>query len=128
MPPLKVPRSLLAQIFENLIGNALRYGCSSGGLIEVDCELNLEAVRIRVSDHGAGIPTEEQGKIFDVFYRGSTGQSKRGTGIGLATVKKIAKQYGGDAWYQETPGGGATFIVEFVQPSVVADDPECSTR
>jgi signal transduction histidine kinase len=85
MPPLSVPRSLLAQIFENLIGNALRYGCQGGGLVEVGCELMAETVRIRVSDHGSGIPAEEQEKIFEVFYRGSTRQSERGTGIGLAT-------------------------------------------
>ena len=127
MPPLIVPRSLLAQIFENLIGNALRYGCPSGGLVEVACELNQDTIRIRVSDHGAGIPIEEQEKIFEVFYRGSTGHSESGTGIGLATVKKIAQQYGGNAWYEDTPGGGATFFVEFVQSTPVADDPERST-
>jgi signal transduction histidine kinase len=127
MPPLKVPRSLLAQIFENLIGNALRYGCQSGGLVEVGCELTPETVRIRVSDHGAGIPAEEQEKIFEVFYRGSTGHSERGTGIGLATVKKIAQQYGGDVWYEDTPGGGATFFVQIAQPFPATDEPKKTT-
>ena len=121
--PLTVPRSLLAQIFENLIGNALRYGCKAGGLVEVGCELNQDSICIRVRDHGAGIPIEEQGKIFEVFYRGSTGQSERGTGIGLATVKKIAQQYGGDVWYEDTPGGGATFFVQISQSSPVTEDP-----
>jgi signal transduction histidine kinase len=123
MPTLKVPSSLLAQIFENLIGNALRYGCQTGGIVEVGCELNRDSTRIRVSDHGAGIPTEEREKIFEVFYRGSTGQSERGTGIGLATVKKIAQQYGGDVWYEDTPGGGATFFVQLSQSSPVKEDP-----
>jgi signal transduction histidine kinase len=127
MPRLKVPRSLLAQIFENLIGNALRYGCQAGGLVEVGCELNRETIRIRVSDHGSGIPIEEREKIFEVFYRGSTGQSERGTGIGLATVKKIAQQYGGDVWYEDTPGGGATFFVQISQSSPVIGDPINST-
>ena len=128
MPPLTVPRSLLAQIFENLIGNALRYGCQAGGLVEVGCELNRDTIRIRVSDHGAGIPIEEREKIFEVFYRGSTGQSERGTGIGLATVKKIAQQYGGDVWYEDTPGGGATFFVQISQSSPVIGDPINSTE
>jgi signal transduction histidine kinase len=128
MPPLTVPRSLLAQIFENLIGNALRYGCKAGGLVEVGCELNRDTIRIRVSDHGAGIPIEEREKIFEVFYRGSTGQSERGTGIGLATVKKIAQQYGGDVWYEDTPGGGATFFVQISQSSPVIGDPINSTE
>ena len=128
MPPLTVPRSLLAQIFENLIGNALRYGCKAGGLVEVGCELNRDTIRIRVSDHGAGIPIEEREKIFEVFYRGSTGQSERGTGIGLATVKKIAQQYGGDVWYEDTPGGGATFFVQISQSSPVIGDPINATE
>ena len=123
MPPLTIPRSLLAQIFENLIGNALRYGCQAGGLVEVGYELNPGNIRIRVSDHGAGIPAEERDKIFEVFYRGSTGQSERGTGIGLATVKKIAQQYGGDVWYEDTPGGGATFFVQISQSSPVTVNP-----
>ena len=128
MPPLRVPRSLLAQIFENLIGNALRYGCKAGGLVEVGCESNQDKIRIRVSDNGSGIPTEEREKIFEVFYRGSTGQSERGTGIGLATVKKIAQLYGGDVWYEDTPGGGATFFVQISQSSPAKDDSINSIR
>ena len=128
MPPLTVPRSLLAQIFENLIGNALRYGCKAGGLVEVGYELNRDTIRIRVSDHGSGIPIEEREKIFEMFYRGSTGQSERGTGIGLATVKKIAQQYGGDVWYEDTPGGGATFFVQISQSSPVIGDPINATE
>lgn len=112
MEPLRVPSSLLVQVFENLIGNALRYGCSQGGALEVGCATDDCTVTFHVRDFGSGIPEEEREKIFEVFYRGSTGQEEQGTGIGLATVRKIARQYGGDAWYEETPGGGATFFVK----------------
>jgi signal transduction histidine kinase len=68
--------------------------------------------RFFVRDHGPGIPQTECDRIFDVFFRGSTGEKIAGTGIGLATVKKIAQFYAGASWVEETPGGGATFWVE----------------
>ncbi len=114
IPSLLVPKSLVAQIFDNLIGNGLRYGCPEGGVIEVGGERRGATVRLYVRDHGPGIPDEERGRIFEVFYRGSTGTHKKGTGIGLATVQKIAKLFSGRAWVEETPGGGSTFWVEMV--------------
>jgi signal transduction histidine kinase len=102
----------MSQIFDNLIGNAARYAGKEGGPIEVEGEKNGNIVRFIVRDHGSGIPAEERGPIFEVFYRGVTGKAVPGTGVGLATVKKIARLYGGNAWAEETPGGGATFCVE----------------
>ncbi|NOR50245.1 MAG: PAS domain S-box protein [Desulfuromonadales bacterium] len=112
LPDTQVPESLLIQIFENLIGNALRYAGVNGGIVEVGGERVGDMVRFYVRDHGQGIPKEEQSKIFDVFYRGSTGKKLPGSGVGLATVQKIARLYGGQAQVEDTPGGGATFRVE----------------
>ncbi len=112
LPDILVPESLLIQIFENLIGNALRYACANGGTIEVGGERTGGKVRFYVRDHGQGIPKNEQSKVFDVFYRGSTGKSLAGSGVGLATVQKIARLYGGLAQVEDTPGGGTTFWVE----------------
>jgi signal transduction histidine kinase len=112
LPKLRVPEVLLTQIFDNLVGNAVRYAGNEGGPVEVGGERDGGWVRFFVRDYGPGIPEEERGRIFEVFFRGSTGKSVAGTGIGLATVKKIAKLYGGKAWVEETPGGGATFCVE----------------
>ena len=114
LPSLYVPRTLMTQIFDNLIGNALRYGCTAGGVVEVGGERRGETARLFVRDHGPGIPAEERGRIFEVFYRGSTGKDKEGTGIGLATVQKIARLFSGRAWVEETPGGGSTFWVELI--------------
>jgi PAS domain S-box-containing protein len=112
LPAVRVPDTLLAEIFENLIGNALRYAAAPGAVIEVGGTRSDDKVRFYVSDHGPGIPREEAARIFDVFYRGSTGKQLLGSGVGLATVQKIARLYGGRAWVEETPGGGATFLVE----------------
>lgn len=112
LPEVKVPGSLLGQIFQNLIGNALRYAGREGGPIKIGGERVGPQVRFYVRDHGQGIPETERTRIFDVFYRGSTGRNLPGSGVGLATVRKIAMLYGGDAWVEETPGGGATFWVK----------------
>ena len=69
-------------------------------------------VLLFVRDHGSGIPERERDRIFETFFRGSTVKSVPGTGVGLATVRKIAMLYDGNAWVEETPGGGATFFVE----------------
>lgn len=122
LPSLYVPRSLLVQIFDNLIGNALRYGCTAGGIVEVGGERQGETARFFVRDHGPGIPAEERGRIFEVFYRGTTGKHTAGTGIGLATVQKIARLFSGRAWAEETPGGGSTFWVEMVDAPPASPD------
>ncbi|PLX80712.1 MAG: hypothetical protein C0616_07410 [Desulfuromonas sp.] len=114
LPSLRIPKSLLVQVFDNLIGNAFRYGCKPGDVIEVGGERKGDKVRFFVRDHGPGIPDAERDRIFEVFYRGMTGKAKDGTGIGLATVRKIARLFGGQAWIDETPGGGSTFRVELV--------------
>jgi PAS domain S-box-containing protein len=112
LPSVRIPPTFLAQIFSNLIGNAIRYAGPQGGPIEIGGTRKREKVRFFVRDHGPGIPVSERDRIFDVFFRGSTGKMVAGTGIGLATVKKIAQFYAGTAWVEETPGGGATFWVE----------------
>jgi signal transduction histidine kinase len=119
LPHAHLPESLLSQIFRNLVGNALRY---AGGTIEVGGEREDHRVGYFVRDHGPGIPEAERDRIFEVFFRGSTARGSRGTGIGLATVRKIARSYGGKAWVEETPGGGSTFRV------LLDDDPQSERR
>jgi signal transduction histidine kinase len=124
LPPLRVPKTLLIQVLDNLIGNALKYGCSPENVIEVGGERNGEKVRFYVRDHGPGIPLEERRRIFEPFHRGPTEKKVQGTGIGLATVQKIAKLFDGRAWVEETPGGGSTFWVEVVDfPCAVLQSP-----
>ncbi len=120
LPTLRVPKTLLIQVFHNLIGNAIRYGCKPGDIIEVEGERKGARVRFYVRDYGPGVPAEERGRIFEAFCRGTTGKGKKGTGIGLATVQKITRLFDGRAWVEETPGGGSTFCVEMVDVPVSA--------
>ena len=114
LPLARIPETLLSQIFSNLISNAVSYSGKNGGPVEVTGERTDKEVRLFVRDHGPGIAPTERQKIFEVFYRGSSGKCCPGTGVGLATVHKIARLYGGRAWIEDTPLGGATFGVELI--------------
>ncbi|PLX98267.1 MAG: hypothetical protein C0623_13165 [Desulfuromonas sp.] len=116
MPDVSYPRTALFQIFSNLAGNAVKYACAAGNPIEISGEIIENDVVLKVRDHGPGIAKDLREKIFDVFYRGAETREEPGSGIGLATVRKIARHLGGDAGVEETPGGGATFIVRLALP------------
>jgi len=128
LPAIRVPESVVSQIFDNLIGNAVRYAGMKGGTIEVEGERKGETVRFFVRDHGPGIPEEERSRIFEVFYRGISGKKLKGTGVGLATVLKIARTYGGRAWVEETPSGGSTFWVEMRDVATAAENEEDNSQ
>nr|WP_320050788.1 cache domain-containing protein [uncultured Desulfuromonas sp.] len=114
IPDVFLPKTVISQLFSNLLTNAIRYSLPEGEQIEVGGITRGNHVRFYVCDHGPGIAEEEQGQVFDVFYRGGQAQKHSGTGIGLATVQKIARHYGGRAWVATTEGGGATLWVEVV--------------
>ncbi len=111
LPLLRVPRALLSQALENLIGNAVRYADRTAP-IEIGGNCRGICACLHVRDHGPGIPEQEKERIFDPFYRGTTGQQLPGTGVGLATVRRIARRCGGRVWVEDTPGGGSTFFLE----------------
>ncbi len=113
LPALRVPESLLVDLFRNLLRNALVYAVDTDPLIEVSGTELHDRVQLRVVDHGPGVPTDERERIFEPFQRGTGGEHVAGSGIGLATVRNIVRLYDGRVRVVETPGGGATFIVDF---------------
>lgn len=112
LPKIRIPESLVADLFRNLLMNALKYAASTDPRIEIRGDSFPGFIRYRVIDHGPGIPEDEKDEIFEPFRRGSDSSGHKGSGVGLATVAKIARVYKGSAWVEETPGGGATFVVE----------------
>lgn len=121
LPLIRVPRTLLYQIFSNLISNAIHYAGKQGSPIEVGGECHANSLSLYVRDHGPGIPSTERERIFEAFYRGSSARDSAGSGVGLATVQKIARLYGGKARVEETPGGGATFLLEMQEDSICTE-------
>jgi PAS domain S-box-containing protein len=113
LPKVRAPQSLLYEVISNLVVNALKYGCKPGGKIEITGESGEKFASINVIDHGQGIPEDERDNVFRVFARGSTSEGTYGTGIGLATVRKIIDRLQGKVLLKETAGGGCTFTVMF---------------
>ncbi len=109
----------MAQVFHNLIENAVKYG-GSGGLVEVrlvaeprDLALRGPALRIEVADHGEGIDPIHLPRLSERFYRVDSHRSRAGggTGLGLAIVKHIVNRHRGRFRIDSTPGQGSTFTV-----------------
>lgn len=109
LPHTWLPEALTYQVFTNLINNACHYVPPESGPIEIGCWDENHTVTFYVRDHGPGVSSKEADSIFDIFYRGKTSKGERGTGVGLAIVRKVAIRFNGEAWVEKTPGGGATF-------------------
>jgi len=115
-PPLLLcVRTQLYQVFSNLIGNALDHmGERSGGHIDVSIRKEPDADVICVRDNGVGIAPEHHERVFEIFQTlGRRAGGRRGTGVGLAIVKKIAEAHGGRVWLESEPGQGTAFFVSF---------------
>ncbi len=100
-------------VFQNLIGNALKYS-EEGGLIEIKTHDNRLKIKIEISDNGIGIPRSEITKIFSEFYRASNvkGTGIQGSGVGLSLVQEIVKVHGGKIWAKNRTKKGTKFIIE----------------
>ena len=113
LPVVTGDKTLLSQIFVNLIENALTYHKPDvPARVRVTCQLQGSNAIIGVSDDGIGIPAEYHEKIFDVFQRLHSEDEYPGTGIGLATVKKSVALLGASVWVESTVGQGSTFYVK----------------
>ena len=107
-----VDRDAMKQAILNLLSNAMKY---SGKVREVEVRLRQSdgEILIQVSDHGVGMTSREQARIFEEFYRApsSTNEQVPGTGLGLALVKHFAKAHSGHIEVESTPGQGSTFSI-----------------
>jgi light-regulated signal transduction histidine kinase (bacteriophytochrome) len=112
--------TMLKQVYANLIANAVKYtGRRDHAIIEIGCagEEDGRAV-LFVRDNGAGFDMRYAHKLFGVFQRLHGSDEFEGTGIGLATVRRIVTRHGGRVWAEGRPGAGATFFFT-LQPSAV---------
>jgi two-component system sensor histidine kinase BaeS len=101
----------LAQVIGNLVDNAIKY-TPPGHHVTVSAGQAEERVWLRVADTGPGIPAEEQGLIFEPFYRGGHGRRiKQGMGLGLSIARDLAIAHGGEISVESTPGQGSQFTL-----------------
>ena len=107
-----LPKGALNQLLGNLVSNGLKYNQAPRPLIRVVGEDMGDRIRIAVSDNGIGIAPEYHDKIFEVFRRLHTNDEYAGTGVGLASCRKIALRLGGDIHVASAVGEGTTFTID----------------
>lgn len=110
----------LRQVLDNLISNAIKYN-RPNGQVNVTIQRDGDHAIVRVSDTGIGVAAEQQGRIFERFYRVQSPETEeiRGTGLGLAIVKSVIEKHKGRIWVESTAGKGSTFafVLPVHQPS-----------
>jgi PAS domain S-box-containing protein len=109
MPRVMADGAQLAQVFQNLIGNAIKFRGEGPPKIHVGAETTGTVWAFTVKDDGIGLDTQYADRIFMMFQRLHNKAEYPGTGIGLAIVKKIVERHGGRIWVESEPGKGATF-------------------
>ena len=114
---IRAHRIALQQILQNLLSNAIKYNDKEHVKVNISTAQEGDSCVIRISDNGPGIAATYHERIFELFQ--TLGQRDRfqskGTGIGLATVRKLAREMGGDVTIESEPGQGATFVLTLPQ-------------
>jgi signal transduction histidine kinase len=100
----------LERALGNLVANAMKF-TERGGKITISADATERDVTISVSDTGIGIEPEQQGRVFERFYKADRGRAEGGTGLGLAIVKHIALAHEGIVAVESRPGRGSTFMM-----------------
>ncbi|HSE98013.1 MAG TPA: HAMP domain-containing sensor histidine kinase [Blastocatellia bacterium] len=113
LPPAAIDRDAISQAVLNLINNAVKYS-DENKEVSVGVRARDKAIEIEVADRGIGIPRSEHEKIFEKFYRVSTGlvHDTKGSGLGLALVKHIVEAHNGKILIESVPGKGSRFTIQ----------------
>ncbi len=114
LPTVNADSVQLERLFQNLIGNAIKYHGEKHPKVFISAERNGKAWIFSVKDNGIGIKPEDQDRVFGIFQRLHTREEYSGTGIGLAVCKKIVERHGGEIWVESELGKGSVF--KFTMP------------
>jgi two-component system sensor histidine kinase KdpD len=111
IPPVRLDLLRIEELLSNLVENAVKYTPPASPItLRAWCETS--GLRIAVADRGPGVPTGQRHHIFETFYRGQPHSDRNpGTGLGLAICRGVAEVHGGTLHVEDTPGGGATFVL-----------------
>ena len=118
LPTIRVDQTQLSQVFQNLIGNALKFHGPEPVRVHVSVQQEAGEWRFSVRDNGIGIEPHDTDRIFVIFQRLHGSREYPGTGIGLAITKKIVERHGGRIWVVSEPGKGSTFTFTIPIPEV----------
>jgi two-component system sensor histidine kinase GlrK len=112
LPEVWIDEERVAQVMENLLGNALKFTASNGKVIIRTSVKNSgkKFLEVSILDNGCGVPGKDLETIFDKFKRAGIRTNRvRGTGLGLSIVKNIVSSHGGKLWVKSKPGKGSIF-------------------
>jgi signal transduction histidine kinase len=115
LPTLAVDRRQFQRLFQNLIGNAIKFRSDRPLQITLRSQRVRDEWRIGVKDNGVGIAEDDIKRIFGMFERAGVAEDQPGTGMGLAICKRIVQNHGGNIWVRSNPGGGSVFIFSVPQ-------------
>jgi two-component system phosphate regulon sensor histidine kinase PhoR len=129
LPQVDADRDKVRQVLVNLVENAIKYS-PDGGHVEVGVESQEDNVLFHVRDQGLGIPEEEQGRVFEKFYRVDPQMTRGvgGTGLGLYICNELVSRMGGHIWLESEPGEGSTFLFELPAAATPAPPPVAALR
>jgi PAS domain S-box-containing protein len=121
MPVVHADPNRLAQLFQNLIANAIKFRTDAPPEVWIRADPTEEGWCFSVQDNGIGIPAEYRERVFAMFQRLHSRREYPGTGIGLAICKRIVERHGGRIWIEDGPGTGTVF--RFTLPQQALDTP-----
>jgi signal transduction histidine kinase len=108
LPRVWANEAQVGRVFVNLLTNALTF-TPEGGCVGISAHVERDAVAFSVADTGPGIPSGEEQRIFERFYKADPARQRGGTGLGLSIARHIVQAHGGQIWAQNREEGGACF-------------------
>ena len=115
LPTVMGDSNLMVQLFQNLVSNAIKYAGDRPLELHIGATLDKSTWKFYVKDNGIGIEPPHFDRIFRIFQRVEATGGRSGTGIGLASCKKIVEHHGGRIWVESEPGEGSTFFFTIPQ-------------
>jgi two-component system CheB/CheR fusion protein len=120
LPIIRAHRGQITQVFQNILGNAVKYGKSKGHpIIHVTSSESEQAWTFSITDNGIGLREQDRDAIFQPFHRVHTDRIVKGFGIGLTTSRKIVERHKGRMWVDSKLGKGSTFFFSIAKPKAV---------
>lgn len=114
LPNIKGDKTMISQVFTNLIGNAVKYSAMvDKPKIEVSAYIDGGEIIYAVKDNGIGIDNRYYDRVFELFKRMDNVKDIEGTGVGLAIVKRVVEKHSGRVWFESKLNVGSTFFVAF---------------
>lgn len=125
LPVAEGDPAMLRLVFHNLLSNAVKYSATRiPAAIEIGTTESADETIVFVRDNGVGFDMQHATNLFGVFQRLHSAEAFEGTGIGLATVRRILSRHGGRAWAESAPNAGATFFIALPAPAMAVQSNE----